>query len=182
MSHRISNGSRVNQWGAKGGRRGGGNRRANGNIDKAARPSHVATCGYKDGDTMNGIYSPPAKANPGNVIKQKTYTHEEVVALLAAYEASEVIPCKVGGGHMGSKLASKNEAPYPETLVEPFVRSFCPPDGIVADPFSGSGTTGSVALQWGRRFVGCDVRESQVDLTRRRLQGITPLFPETTTP
>ena len=94
-------------------------------------------------------YKPPKLANPGNVIR-----------------------CKVGGGHMGSKLAHENEAPFPESLVEWFVLSFCPPGGLVFDPFCGSGTTGAVAKRHGRNFVGCDIRESQVELTKRRLNEV----------
>lgn len=97
------------------------------------------------------VYLPPEKANPGNVIK-----------------------CKVGGGALGSNLAHENEAPYPESLVEPFVLSFCPPGGLVFDGFSGSGTTAAVALKHGRRFLGCDIRQSQVDLTRRRCAVFQP--------
>lgn len=96
-------------------------------------------------------YAKPKRVNPGNVIS-----------------------CKVGGGHMGSPIAHENEAPFPEKLAEFFVRSFCPPGGIVLDPFCGSGTTLAVAAAHGRRGVGIDIRESQIDLTRRRL-GIEPV-------
>jgi DNA modification methylase len=83
-----------------------------------------------------------------------------------------VIDCgAVGGGNMGSALCHENEAPFPESLAEFFVRSFCRPGGLVCDPFSGSGTTGAVAVRHGRRFVGCDLRASQVELTRRRIAG-----------
>lgn len=98
-------------------------------------------------------YKPPKLANPGNVIE-----------------------CHGGGGHLGSKLAHENEAPFPESLAEVFVRSFCQPGGIVLDPFSGSGTTAAVATKWGRRWLGIDVRESQVDLTTRRVaEAVRPL-------
>jgi site-specific DNA-methyltransferase (adenine-specific) len=81
----------------------------------------------------------------------------------------DVLRVTVGGGHLGSKLAHENEAPYPEKLVEPFIKSLCPFGGLVYDPFSGSGTTASVAIQNGRNFIGTDVRQSQVDLTNRRI-------------
>lgn len=42
---------------------------------------------------------------------------------------------------MGSDLAHDNEAPFPETLTDFFVESFCPPGGTVLDIFCGSGTT-----------------------------------------
>lgn len=83
-----------------------------------------------------------------------------------------VIACKVGRGHMGDDLAHESEAPYPESLVEPFVRSFCPPGGIVLDPFVGSGTTLAVAKKFGRRGIGIDCRESQVELCKRRIISV----------
>jgi hypothetical protein len=104
-------------------------------------------------------YNPPKLANPRNVID------------CAAEEgAGLVVNCgAVGEGRMGSDLAHENEAPFPEKLAEFFVRSFCPPGGLVIDPFCGSGTTGAVAVRLGRRFLGCDLRRSQADLSRRRL-------------
>lgn len=79
-----------------------------------------------------------------------------------------------GGGNIGSKLAHENEAPYPEKLAEFFIRTLCPPGGLVCDPFSGSGTTCAAAIQCGRRGVGSDIRMSQCGLGRRRLEsGIT---------
>lgn len=80
-----------------------------------------------------------------------------------------IIDCgAVGGGRMGSDLAHENEAPFPLMLAERFVRSFCPPGGIVFDGFSGSGTTLHAALLHGRRVIAVDVREDQCDVMRRR--------------
>ena len=44
----------------------------------------------------------------------------------------------------------------------------------MCDPYSGSGTTLKAALTYGRRFVGSDLRESQVILSKRRAQEVTP--------
>lgn len=101
------------------------------------------------GETRAQGYNPPEKANPGNIIN-----------------------CKVGGGLLGSMLAHENEAPFPEKLAEFFVRSFCPPGGTVYDPFAGSGTTLAVAKRLGRKHLGTDVRQSQVDLTKRRIDEV----------
>lgn len=100
-----------------------------------------------NGDGMRvQCYVPPVVANPGNVVQ-----------------------CVVGGGRMGSRLAHENEAPFPEKLAEAFILSFCPPGGVVLDPFCGSGTTLAVAVKHGRDAIGIDVRESQVDLSERRI-------------
>lgn len=81
----------------------------------------------------------------------------------------DVLRVTVGGGHMGSKLASENEAPYPEALVRPFVLALSNPGDVVFDPFVGSGTTLAVAVREGRQAIGVDVRESQADLSLRRI-------------
>lgn len=73
---------------------------------------------------------------------------------------------------MGSPLASLTEAPFPESLAEFFVRSFCPPGGVVLDPFCGSGTTLAVAEKCGREWVGMDIRESQIELSKRRIDEV----------
>lgn len=93
------------------------------------------------------VYKAPKLANPGNVIDCGA----------------------AGGNNMGSKLAHENEAPFPERLAEFFIRSFCPEGGTVLDCFSGSGTTAAVAMRLGRSAVAMDVRESQIDLTKRRV-------------
>lgn len=152
MSHRLSSGAKVNQWGHSA--NSGGTQMVNGKVRSGkTRPSYRTKTPSQtqraNGADGNGSYDPPTLANPGNVIK-----------------------CKVGGGLMGSALAHENEAPFPESLAEFFIRSFCPPDGISCDVFSGSGTTASVALRCNRRFRGCDVRQSQVDLTKRRISEV----------
>lgn len=103
--------------------------------------------GYKKDKSIKRTmgYNPPKIANPGNVIR-------------------------CSGGHLGSKLAHENEAPFPEKLAEFFIKIFCPPGGTVLDPFSGSGTTVAVAKKNYRNGVGIDVRESQIELTQKRLE------------
>jgi site-specific DNA-methyltransferase (adenine-specific) len=78
----------------------------------------------------------------------------------------------MGGGNMGNRLCHENEAPFPEKLAEFFIKSFCPPGGLVLDPFCGSGTTCAIASQHGRDYIGIDVRQSQIDLTTRRLAEV----------
>lgn len=82
----------------------------------------------------------------------------------------DIIDCSVGGGKLGSKISHDNEAPFPEKLPNFFIRSFCPPGGVVYDPFGGSGTTAAVAIKTGRKFICSDLRRSQIDLMERRVR------------
>lgn len=81
---------------------------------------------------------------------------------------------KVGGGLMGHRLAHENEAPFPLKLAQWFIRSHCPPNGLVLDPFSGSGTTVHAAMTLGRIGFGCDIRLSQCELGAKRCANVQP--------
>jgi site-specific DNA-methyltransferase (adenine-specific) len=48
------------------------------------------------------------------------------------------------------------------------------PDDRVLDPFSGSGTTGAVCVEMGRRFLGIELSPDFAVLSRRRLRSVTP--------
>jgi hypothetical protein len=80
----------------------------------------------------------------------------------------DILHAKVGGGHMGHPLASRGEAPFPESLIEQIIPVLVPIGGRVLDPFSGSGTVPAVAQKLGRFGVGSDLRMNQCELGRER--------------
>lgn len=47
---------------------------------------------------------------------------------------------------------------------------------IVLDPFCGSGTTGQVAIQLGRSFIGIELNPQYAELARKRIGNAAPLF------
>lgn len=57
----------------------------------------------------------------------------------------------------------------PENLLERIIVGSCPENGIVADFFSGGGTTAAVAQQLGRRWIACDQSRVAVAITADRL-------------
>jgi DNA modification methylase len=46
-------------------------------------------------------------------------------------------------------------------------------DGIVLDPFFGSGTTGLVAVQHGRQYIGIDINAEYCKLANERITANT---------
>lgn len=71
-------------------------------------------------------------------------------------------------------------APFPEALIEPLIMASCPDDGIVFDPFMGSGTTAVVAQKNGRRYIGAEISPKYVEMARARLIQLytLPMFTE----
>lgn len=62
-------------------------------------------------------------------------------------------------------------AVMPPDLAERCIVAGCKPNGVVLDPFSGSGTTGMVAQRTGRKYVGIDLNRDYLDMSlRTRLQ------------
>lgn len=61
-------------------------------------------------------------------------------------------------------------APYPEDLCKTPILLTCPRDGIVLDPFSGTGTTAVVARSLGRKSVGIDISSSYIEDAGKRIQ------------
>lgn len=58
-------------------------------------------------------------------------------------------------------------ATYPPDLIRPCILAGSARGDTVLDPFSGSGTTGMVATQEGRRYIGIDVNHEYLDLSLR---------------
>ena len=69
-----------------------------------------------------------------------------------------------------SKLKSKHPAVFPNMLAYDMIEFFCPKDGIVIDPFNGSGTTTLAAKCLGRNYIGIDVSEEYNQIARERLE------------
>jgi DNA modification methylase len=59
----------------------------------------------------------------------------------------------------------------PERLIERLLAATAPPGGLVADWFSGSGTTAAVAQRTGRRFIAVDRSAEAIGLASARLQA-----------
>lgn len=155
MSNRHADGRRINEAGSH----------LNGSLPgpATARKFSAQTRRRPDGkrDDSGAKRPMPDIANPSNWLEFP--------------DAGVGIDCGAGGGgNLGSDMAHENEAPFPEDLPEFFIRSFCPPCGTVLDPHSGSGTTAKVALKWGRNAIGIDIRESQCELTRKRIALESP--------
>jgi len=63
---------------------------------------------------------------------------------------------------------SEHFAPYPADLCRTPILATCPAEGIVLDPFCGTGTTMMVAQQLDRKSIGIDISEDYLQVARGR--------------
>lgn len=63
-------------------------------------------------------------------------------------------------------------ATYPPDLIEPCILAGSRRGGVVLDPFFGSGTTGVVATQLGRGYIGIELNPEYIEIAKRRLANV----------
>ena len=82
-----------------------------------------------------------------------------------------IIP--VGEKQQGFELSDKTKqehiAPFPTTLIEPYISSLCPNEGVILDPFLGSGTTMRVAMENHRDSIGIELNDNYIKYAKARL-------------
>jgi site-specific DNA-methyltransferase (adenine-specific) len=67
-----------------------------------------------------------------------------------------------------SQKRNGHYAAYPADLCKIPLLATCPPDGIVLDPFCGTGTTNLVAMELGRKSIGIDISKDYISLAQQR--------------
>jgi len=67
------------------------------------------------------------------------------------------------------KVFGKHPTQKPEYLLERIILAASKENDTILDPFCGSGTTGAVAIKNNRNFIGIDINEEYIDITKRRI-------------
>jgi site-specific DNA-methyltransferase (adenine-specific) len=63
-------------------------------------------------------------------------------------------------------------ATFPEALIETPIQAGCPKQGVVLDPFMGSGTVAVVSKKSGRNFIGVELNPDYIAIAQKRLQAM----------
>jgi len=66
---------------------------------------------------------------------------------------------------------SAHVATFPTDLIEPCILAGCPSDGVVLDPFFGAGTTGLVAQNHGRKWIGIELKPEYIAIAQKRIEA-----------
>ncbi|MGE4354813.1 MAG: site-specific DNA-methyltransferase [Oscillospiraceae bacterium] len=133
-----------------------------------AEPVAASTPGrMKRGFGANNKYSsdiPGQKHQRINDHRPFGYADEDIPQFRNKRDVWQINTVPYKGGHF---------AAYPPKLVETCVLAGCPIGGVVLDPFFGSGTTGAVAKQLGRRYIGIELNPAYCALAQERIDKIT---------
>ena len=135
-------------------------------IAEPMAPSSVAR--YKRG-RIGGKYAEevPGQGNIQGLNKARSggyYEDGAVPTVRNKRDVWQINPFPYKGGHF---------AAFPPKLVETCLLAGCPQDGIVLDPFLGSGTTAAVAKQMGRHYIGIELNPDYCTLAEQRIGGVT---------
>lgn len=124
---------------------------------------------YKD-DMRIRAYNERLKQAPGNYKPENTYSDSG-----GASRFFYVAKVSKAEREASLETSDKSRANYhptvkPIALMRYLVRMVTPRDGVVLDPFMGSGTTGCAAMLEGVRFIGIELNEEYSGIAERRIR------------
>lgn len=67
-------------------------------------------------------------------------------------------------------------AVFPPALIVDCIKAGCPEDGVVLDPFMGSGTTAIVSRKLNRNYIGFEINKDYVRLAENRMKKELGIF------
>jgi DNA modification methylase len=129
---------------------------------------------------------------PESVKDRVTQSHEYLFMLTKSekyyFDQSAIKECRADGKGLRNKRTvwSINTEPckdahfavFPRDLVRPCILAGSPADGVVLDPFFGSGTVGAVAIETGRKCMGIEAKDEYIEIAKSRVQSASAtLFP-----
>lgn len=59
---------------------------------------------------------------------------------------------------------------FPVAIPQRLIKALSPPDGLILDPYAGSGTTGVAAIIENRRFVGAEIQKDFYQISKARIK------------
>lgn len=132
------------------------------------------------------------KSNPPPNLACRCFTHSTETLLWACKKEKKEHHCfnyelmkKLNGGKqmkdvwegsltkLSEKKYGKHPTQKPEYLLERIVLSCTKEGDRILDPFTGSSTTGVMALKHGRQFIGIDNNEEYLEISKRRISNFT---------
>ena len=85
-----------------------------------------------------------------------------------------LLPICTGAERLKKDGRKAHPTQKPESLLHRVILAASEVNGVVLDPFFGTGTTGAVAKRLGRRFIGIERDADYIKLARERIKSVPP--------
>ena len=157
---------------------------AESSIQRLTQPSIMSQMGGNKQEELYG--SAPGNGNrPADILKglsKKHTKHDLAVGRtgdgFSYTDSLHEKPNHVNGKNPGDMWSITTQpfpgshfAVFPPKLIEPIIKAACPVDGVVLDPFAGSGTALRVARKLGRSFIGIEINPEYAKMCESRVRG-----------
>lgn len=118
-----------------------------------------------------GVFLQRPRREDGSVIYKETHLDEwkEAMDKLPRKESTPLAAAEEKLQGSNGCLSNTHPTIKPQALMSYLINLITPPNGVVLDPFMGSGSTGVSCLNNGFSFVGIDREQDYVEITRQRL-------------
>jgi len=117
---------------------------------------------------MNGLNLVEVAENTRKFLQTTTNEKTDIVtnASLALLQGLKEVRRLAKKGNIHSTVKS-------QALMSYLINLVTPPNGIVLDPFMGSGSTGVAAVRDGFKFIGIEKEEEYFNISKSRIEGVT---------
>ena len=116
---------------------------------------------------IKGIHSPAFGGQSGGRASQMEKNGYTIIRMYGEKLKRDVIISAVE-----APRGYRHPAVYPQSIVEQFINLLTSKNGIVLDPFIGSGTTALAAKNLGRHYIGIDINPEYVSMSKERLENL----------
>jgi DNA modification methylase len=110
----------------------------------------------------------------GTYVNNQIHNHEEMKSDSTGNEASKDNKRnKRSVWHVStSHEKAAHFATFPEKLIEPCILAGCKENGIVLDPFMGSGTVAKKAIELRRDYIGIELNPEYIELIKTKISHV----------
>lgn len=144
------------------------------NYDNRKKMTHSGSAKYLNHSTGAGVQNISKSGRERWPEAIRGYTKAGVSSLSEQHHSSRMVMIPARNKRSVWTVPAKgfkeaHFATFPPDLIRICIAAGCPPNGVVLDPFFGAGTTGLVARQIGRHYIGIELNEEYVKMAQKRI-------------
>lgn len=116
---------------------------------------------------IRGIHSPAFGGQEGGRKSQLEKKGFTIIKIYGNPLKRDIIECAVE-----TIKGSSHPAIFPEYIIIELIKLLCPEDGLVLDPFMGSGTTAIACIKTRRKYIGFEINPKYINEAQKRINNL----------